>query len=125
MLDYNRKTYVKVGDRVRMEIAYSECAMSMHVAGKVMEVEVIQGRWGPIAQLYKDGKEFSAPITMGEAGFYQEQQGVYYYYPSVETCKWFLKCTNIAITTQDHPMFGKVPICAECLEKENNLCQPK
>jgi hypothetical protein len=29
-------------------------------------------------------------------------------------CKWFLKCTNEATTTQSHPILGEVPICQKC-----------
>ena len=86
MVDYSRKTYVKPGDKVYMEIAYSECAMSMRVAGTVMEVELIQSQAciGCYAQLYKCGLEYSAPITSGEAGFYCDEGG-YYYYPAKDS----------------------------------------
>jgi len=83
MVDYSRKTYVTPGTKVYMEISFSECAMSMRVAGTVMEVELIQSQAciGCYAQLYKGGKEYSAPITSGEAGFYYDNGGYYYYPP--------------------------------------------
>lgn len=29
-------------------------------------------------------------------------------------CKWFLMCTNAAVTTVWHPILGDVPICERC-----------
>lgn len=29
-------------------------------------------------------------------------------------CQWFLKCRNVATTTEPHPILGDVPICARC-----------
>lgn len=72
------------GDVVRMEISFSEVAMSMHVAGEVMNVRFQSPHGYPNAQLLlDDGSEFSAPITPGEAGFYFED-GRYYFYPADE-----------------------------------------
>lgn len=69
--------YVKVGDTVNMEIAFSEVAMHMRVAGKVMPVKLVSER---MAQLLRpDGSDFSFPITMGEAGFYEDSRGIYFY----------------------------------------------
>jgi hypothetical protein len=72
--------YVDVGDVVAMEIPYSEVCMSMQVAGKYMLVRLQRPYEYVNAQLlYPDGREFSAPITPGEAGFYFEN-GRYYCY---------------------------------------------
>lgn len=57
---------LEVGDRVRMTMPWSEVCMHLRVADTVMEVEVRERG----AQLYKDGRPFSAPITWGEAGIY-------------------------------------------------------
>ena len=32
-----------------------------------------------MAQLWKDGRRFSFPVTTGEAGFYQDAHGYYTY----------------------------------------------
>lgn len=36
-------------------------------------------------------------------------------------CQWFLKCTNNATTTMQHPILGKVPICKQCKEKMEKI----
>jgi hypothetical protein len=67
---------VCLGDRVRLELPYSEVCMHMRVAGRVMTVEVIggefpDGRQWYAAQLHHDdGRPFSAPILTGEAGIH-------------------------------------------------------
>lgn len=82
-LDYQRKTYAKFGERVNLLVAHSEAAMSMRISGLVLTVELIKTEHGAIAQVYKDGKEYSFPITVGEAGFYQDKDGYYFYTPCV------------------------------------------
>ncbi|HZF23999.1 MAG TPA: hypothetical protein VE030_11115 [Burkholderiales bacterium] len=75
------RRFVAPGDVVRLEIPSSEVCMSMHVAGEVMNVRFQSPHSYPNAQLLMDdGREFSAPITPGEAGFYYED-GKYYCYP--------------------------------------------
>jgi hypothetical protein len=75
------KHFVSAGETVRIEIPYSEVCMHMQVAGRVMNVR-FEHKVGhtACAQLLQDGREFSAPITPGEAGFYWED-GRYYCYP--------------------------------------------
>lgn len=54
-----------VGTRVTVELPYSEVCMHMRVAGKTMAVDVLP----TMAQLIdSDGRNFSFPITHGEAG---------------------------------------------------------
>jgi hypothetical protein len=68
--DYSSPRTVRPGDRVRIELPYSEVCMHMRVAGRVMDVRMTDGRY-PMAQLLNsDGSEFSFPITTGEAGIY-------------------------------------------------------
>jgi hypothetical protein len=66
---------VRPGQRVRLEVPHSEVCMHMRVAGTVMDVEVLGRTFGDVtyvsAQLYRlDGRPFSAPIGLGEAGIY-------------------------------------------------------
>jgi len=73
------KTYIRPGEKVLMECAYSEAAMHLGVAGKVMTVKLLETEY-PTAQLYRrNGEEKSFPITYSEAGFYQDEGGFYYY----------------------------------------------
>lgn len=32
------------------------------------------------------------------------------------TCRWFLRCTNPATTTAQHPILGAVPCCDKCAD---------
>lgn len=77
-----QKQFVQAGDKVLLEIPFSEVCMSMRVAGKPMYVELQATTWNSVcAQLYSlDGKPYSFPITSGEAGIYQDSDG-YYCYP--------------------------------------------
>lgn len=70
------KKYVVPGQRFENEMPFSEACMSMQIAGKVLEVELTSGKY-PMAQLYKDGQEYSFPVTTGEAGIYQDSEGYY------------------------------------------------
>jgi hypothetical protein len=72
------KRFVVPGEKVRLELPYSEVCMHMQVAGKVRDVEFR----GTCAQIFDDdGREYSAPISPGEAGFMCEESGGYYCYP--------------------------------------------
>ena len=84
MRNYAIRQFVQPGDVVRMEISWSEVCMSMQVAGKIMNVRFQSPHGYPNAQLLRDdGREYSAPITPGEAGFYFDE-GQYYFYPVAE-----------------------------------------
>lgn len=68
------KRYVNVGDKVRVRLPWSEVCMHMGVAGREMFVRPLAST----AQLIDDnGREFSFPITLGEAGFYTDSAGIY------------------------------------------------
>jgi hypothetical protein len=80
-----KQHFINPGETARMTIAHSEVAMHMGVAGKVMNVRLEPTERYAVAQLLTDdGREFSAPITVGEAGFYSERSGdgrtLFYYY---------------------------------------------
>lgn len=72
-----KQVFVNVGDKLEMQISYSEAACYMGVAGTRMLVELLDHH---MAQLYNlDGRVFSFPITSGEAGFYQDGDRFYCY----------------------------------------------
>lgn len=83
MTDYTTKHYVKLGEKVQITVAHSEVCMYMGVAGKVMTVELMDRKTAfaqyPVAQLYDNGRMYSAPITTGEAGFYWDSEVKAYY----------------------------------------------
>ncbi len=89
------KTYIRVGQRVLIECAFSEACMHMRVAGRLMYAEVLRSEAGYYSvQLYTsndpDGMPFSFPIGVGEAGFYQDEVGkVYYYLPMSNSLELF------------------------------------
>lgn len=73
------KHYYQIGDALPASagciMPHSEVCMSMRVAGKAMGWKIIDER---MVQLYDaKGEEFSAPVLLGEAGFYQDEKGIY------------------------------------------------
>lgn len=70
------KRKVAVGDRVHVELPYSEVCRHMRVAGTVAEVELVSNT---MAQLYVHGTMFSFPITHGEAGIQHDDAGLWAY----------------------------------------------
>ncbi len=62
----------------RSEIAFSEAAMHLGVAGKEMNWRLSGPRM--VQLLRDDGTEFSFPITRGEAGVYEDEQHRPYFY---------------------------------------------
>ncbi len=72
---------INVGQRGRKLMPHSEVCMSMQVAGKYMDFEVLDGS----VQLFVTNdkterftEHFSAPILLGEAGVKREGKGFYY-----------------------------------------------
>lgn len=62
---------IKLGDKVKAIMPWSEVCMHLGIAGKTMTCEVLSRG----VQLYDDkGEKFSFPITHGEAGFYEVAQ---------------------------------------------------
>jgi hypothetical protein len=73
------QVYVKVGDVIRLHLPYSEVCMHMRVAGKPMNVQIVEEGNYPMAQLLHDnGYRFSFPILMGEAGIRTDGDGRHY-----------------------------------------------
>ncbi|WP_424863045.1 hypothetical protein [Streptomyces sp. MMS24-I29] len=59
---------LEIGDRIFATMPWSEVCIHLQVSDQVMEVEVRERD----AQLIKNGRPFSAPITWGEAGIYTD-----------------------------------------------------
>ena len=57
--------YAEIGQRVTVELPYSEVCMYMRVAGKRMDV-VVHERYAQIVR--EDGSAWCGPITHNEAG---------------------------------------------------------
>jgi hypothetical protein len=78
------QVYVKPGQRVRVKGSYSEVMCHFGLAGKPVEIELVEnscdGRRYYMAQVWKDGKRFSGFVTYGEAGFYRDADDKFYTY---------------------------------------------
>lgn len=76
----SQKITIKPGEYGLKEIPYSEVCRSMQIAGEFLQFQVTTGDY-PMVQLFKEGKPFSFPITLGEAGIYRDGEELYYYLP--------------------------------------------
>jgi hypothetical protein len=86
--------YPDVDERVPVTGSYSEVMIHFGLAGKPIEVSLVRntytnGKPVPdgegrqyVAQVWMDGRPFSAPILTSEAGFYEDELG-HYCYPDV------------------------------------------
>jgi len=63
---------LKINEPTMITIGYSEAACHLRIAGQDHEVVPMPNG---MAQVFKDGREFSFPITWGEAGIYQDHEG--------------------------------------------------
>lgn len=100
------KRYVVPEERLTIIAPHSEVCMHMQVAGKPMLAMLLPSR--NAAQLFTlDGREFSAPVTPGEAGFYQDADGFYLSHngPCMragDCCSWLCRdCEIIAQALDD------------------------
>jgi hypothetical protein len=76
------KVYPLVGQRVRVVGCWSEVMMHFGLAEKPVEIALTGGPH-PMAEVYVNGRLFSAPITPGEAGFYwDDTRKRHYTYPA-------------------------------------------
>jgi len=85
------RAYPEVDERVPVTGSYSEVMLHFGLTGKPIEVSLVRntyinGRPVPesegrpyVAQVWKDGTPFSAPILTSEAGFYEDETGQYCY----------------------------------------------
>jgi hypothetical protein len=70
------KRYVERGEELTLTLPWSEVNMHMRVAGKRMRARLVGALHG-VQLLSDDGGNFSIPITIGEAGLYRDDHGVY------------------------------------------------
>jgi hypothetical protein len=88
------RVYPDVDERVPIAGSYSEVMIHFGLAGKPIEVSLVRNTYingkpvlegegrQYVAQVWKDGRPFSAPILTSEAGFYEDDLG-HYCYPDV------------------------------------------
>ena len=91
MLDYSTPLSIQPGETALMELPFSEVNMHMGVAGREMNVRLVaadtrDGRLVYAAQIVReDGSNYTAPISIGEAGIFQtgsyEFGYHFHYYP--------------------------------------------
>lgn len=79
-----QRSFLKIGDRVKIDVTHSECAMHMGIAGKDRVIEIINGssdRIYPMAQLISEaGLGGRGPVlALGEVGIYNNSDGMYAY----------------------------------------------
>ena len=72
---------IAVGESGRGLMPWSEVCMHMQIADKVFDF-VIVGEKYPMAQLMQNGREYSIPILLGEAGIYRRADNSMYYHPA-------------------------------------------
>lgn len=81
--------YAQPGETVTLELPWSEVCMSMKVAGRTAQVTLLDldpdtPGYMVMAQIHDDqGGDFSFPVLPGEAGFYRNTDGWYYYPPVI------------------------------------------
>ena len=73
------KVDFRPGETHPITVGHSEVAMHMRVAGQTLPVKLLEG--GRAAQIHDaQGKPFSAPVGVGEAGIYRTDDGRFYGY---------------------------------------------
>ena len=79
---------VKYAETITTIMNCSEVACHLGVAGRIMKVKIVGNEKYPMAQLINplDDREYSFPITLGEANIYPNEKPKkgYYYYPAPE-----------------------------------------
>jgi hypothetical protein len=70
-------SYVAPDETRSVVLPYSEVCMYLRVAGRRMRCEIQErdGRSPAVQLLDDDGRPFSFPITLAEAGFHRDDQG--------------------------------------------------
>lgn len=69
------RVYVQPGEHVYNVMPFSEVMMHMRLAGKRMNCEV---RENSVQLLDENDRCYSIPVTLGEAGFHKDADGIYY-----------------------------------------------
>jgi hypothetical protein len=78
--DAQGRTWITPGQYVKLRLPWSEVAMSMRVADRVMTVYLTDDQ-RPMAQLISDdGRAFSAPVLPSEAGIFGYPSGGFFAY---------------------------------------------
>ncbi|MEV8601105.1 hypothetical protein AB0465_14640 [Streptomyces griseoviridis] len=71
------KHYVKPGDTVVVKLGWSECMMSLGLAGKFMPVLILENDgFGQLLSV-DTGREYSIPNPLGWMSFYKDDEGWY------------------------------------------------
>lgn len=73
-----RKRYITENEHMYLIMPFSEACMHMRIAGKRMNAEV---RKDSVQLLDENDRNFSFPITLGEAGVFSDKDGNYIYEP--------------------------------------------
>lgn len=68
---------VEPGEHGRKVMPHSEVCMHMRIAGREMAFALLND--GSVQLLNDDATHFSIPITNGEAGVYEDDDGYYYF----------------------------------------------
>jgi hypothetical protein len=76
----SQKITIKPGEFGLKEMPYSEACMHMKIAGEFLQFQITESQY-PMVQLFKEGRPFSFPVTLGEAGIYRDGEELYYYLP--------------------------------------------
>ena len=96
------RAYPDADERLPVTGSYSEVMIHFGLAGKPIEVSLVRNTYANgqpvpegegrqyVAQVCKDGRPFSAPILTSEAGFYEDEDGLYCY-PDVNRLSGELK----------------------------------
>lgn len=75
-MDSITKVYVEVGESVHKRMPWSEVMMHMNMADKMSIVRITES--GMAQLLDSSGRNYSFPVTLGEAGLYTDAYGIYY-----------------------------------------------
>lgn len=82
-----QKYYPLLNERVPVVGCSSEVLMHFGLADKPIEIALVRSKLANgvitpmvMSQVYSNGRAFSAPVTTGEGGFYQDLDGYYYTY---------------------------------------------
>jgi hypothetical protein len=75
------KVYVQRGETIEKLMPWSEVMTHMGMAGTVQSVYVAGWHGWPMVHVINPttGHDVCGPVTLGEAGFYEDSHGFYFY----------------------------------------------